>query len=125
MRDNPEGEKLDPSEDVRRRCMLPFYSALVIGQEKTVTVLAKSGQFTADETEKDQFLRGNRRNLVQEEIVRNILSPKKREGVPNLSNDRGQRAENMGKGECCSGFGEHVRQFSTGKSSVTGDPLEA
>jgi len=28
-------------------------------------------------------------------------------------------------GECYSDFGERVHQFITGKSSVTGDPLEA
>jgi len=31
----------------------------------------------------------------------------------------------MGSGECCSGFGERVRQIITRKFSVTGDPLEA
>jgi len=45
--------------------------------------------------------------------------------VPNLSNDRGQSARNMGKGQCCSGFGEQVCQFITVKSSLTGDPLKA
>jgi len=30
----------------------------------------------------------------------------------------------MGKGKCCSGFGEQVCQFISGKSSMTGDPLE-
>jgi len=33
---------------------------------KSVIVAAKSGQFTADETGKGQFFRGNRRNLVGE-----------------------------------------------------------
>jgi len=34
-------------------------------------------------------------------------------------------AGNMSKGECCSGFNERGRPFISGKSSVTGDPLEA
>jgi len=34
-------------------------------------------------------------------------------------------AGNMGKGECCSGFSKRVCRFISGKSSVTGDPLEA
>jgi len=42
--------------------------------------------------------------------VRKILSPRRVAGVSNLSNDRGQRAGNMGIEECCSGFGELVRQ---------------
>jgi len=37
-------------------------------------VAAKSGQFTADEMGKGQFLRGNRRNLA-EGVVRKISSP--------------------------------------------------
>jgi len=36
-----------------------------------MTVAAKSGQFTADKMEKGQFLRGNRRNLAVEGVVRN------------------------------------------------------
>jgi len=31
----------------------------------------------------------------------------------------------MGNGECCSVFGERVCPFISGKSSMTGDPLEA
>jgi len=31
----------------------------------------------------------------------------------------------MGKGDSFSGFGERIRQFITGKSSMIGDPLEA
>jgi len=38
-------------------------------------VAVKSGQFTADEMGKGQFLRGNRRNLAGEGVVRKILSP--------------------------------------------------
>jgi len=33
---------------------------------------AKSIQFTADEMEKGQFLRGNRRNLVEGLVLRNM-----------------------------------------------------
>jgi len=44
--------------------------------------------------------------------------------VPNLSNNRGQRAGNMGKGECCSDFGERVSPIITRKSNVTGNLLQ-
>jgi len=84
-------------------------------------VAAESGQFTADETGKGQFLRGN---LTGETVMRKI-SPKRVASVPNLCNNRGRLAGNMGNGECCSGFGEQVCQFISGKSSMTGDPLEA
>jgi len=54
---------------------------------------------------KGQFLRGNRRNLAGEGVVRNISSPKRVSGVhPNFCNGRCQWAGNMGRGECCSGL---------------------
>jgi len=37
---------------------------------KSVTMTAKSRQFTADETRKGQFLQGNRSNLAEERVVR-------------------------------------------------------
>jgi len=55
MQDNPEVGKLDPAVDVRKRYKKNSPSVLsCIGkrQEKAVTVAAKSGQFTADETGK-------------------------------------------------------------------------
>jgi len=67
-----------------------------------VTEVAKSGEFTTDETGKDQFFQGNRRNLAGEGFVKKISSPKRVANVPNLYNSRGQWAGNMGKGECCS-----------------------
>jgi len=83
-------------------------------------VAATSVQFTADETGNSQFLRGNRRNLAEEGGVERKISPPKRvAGVPKLSNDQGERAGNLGKEDCCSGFSERVCQFITGKSSVT------
>jgi len=57
--------------------------------------------------------------------VRKISSPQRVASVSNLCNGRCQWAGSMGKGECCSGFGERVCQFISGKSSMTGDPLEA
>jgi len=57
--------------------------------------------------------------------VRKISSPKGVTSVPNLCNGRGQWERNMGKGECCSDFGERVYQFISGKCSMMGDPLEA
>jgi len=60
-----------------RRILLPFYPEYVRGQEKAVTVAAKSGQFTSDETEKGQFLRGNRKYLAEEGVVRKIFVSKK------------------------------------------------
>jgi len=67
-------------------------------REGNVTVAPKLGQFTTDEIGKGQFLGGNRRNLAEEGVVRKISSPKREADVPNLSNDGGQRAGNMGKG---------------------------
>jgi len=116
MRDNPEGSELDPAECVRRRCKKNSPSVLSCigkGQVKAVTVAAKSGQFTADETGKGQFFQGNRRYLAKEGVVRKISSPRRVAGMPNLCNER---AGNMGKGECCSGFGERVA------SSLLGSP---
>jgi len=52
--------------------------------EKAVTMTAKSGQFTADKTGKSQFLRGNRRNLAGEGVVRKISSPQRVASVSNL-----------------------------------------
>jgi len=69
--------------------------------------------------------RGNRRNLAKEGVMRKISYPRTEAGVPNLSNEHGQRAGNMGKGECCSCFGERTRYFITEKSRMTGDPPEA
>jgi len=54
-----------------------------------------------------------------------ISSLRRVAGVPNLCNDRGQRAGNVGKGESYSGFSERVCQFISGKFSVTGNQLEA
>jgi len=85
----------------------------------------KSGQYTAAETGKGQFLRGNGRNLAGKGVVREISSPKRVANVLNLCNARGQWTKNMGKRECCYGFGERVCQFNSGKSSMTGNPLEA
>jgi len=80
---------------------------------------AKSGQFEAGETGKGQFLRENRRNLAGAGVVKKSSSPQR---VAIVSR---QWAENMSKGECCSSFGERVCQFISGKSSMTGAPLEA
>jgi len=51
-------------------------------------MVLKSRQFTADEAGKGQFLRENRRNLVEEGVVRKISSLRRVADVPNLSNDR-------------------------------------
>jgi len=54
-RDDPEGGELDPAVDVRRRCEKNSPSGFLAqtgGQKKTVTVPAKSGQFTAGEVGK-------------------------------------------------------------------------
>jgi len=88
-------------------------------------VAAKSGQFSANDIGKGQFLQLNRRNLAGEGVVRKILSPKRVANVSNLCNGWCQCAWNMGKGERCSDFGERVCQFISGKSSMTGDQLEA
>jgi len=67
MRDSQGGGESDPAEGVRRYCMKNSPSILsYIGKrtKKAVTVAVKLGQFTADKTGKNQFLRGNRRNLA-------------------------------------------------------------
>jgi len=56
--------------------------------------------------------------------MRKISSPRRIVGMTNLCNDLSQWAGNMEKGESCSGFGERVCHFITGKSSVTENPLE-
>jgi len=88
-------------------------------------VAVKSRQFTADKTRNGQFLRGNRRNLAGEGVVRKISSPQRIASVSNLYNSRSQWEGNMSNGECCSGFGKRVCLFISGKSSMTGDSLEA
>jgi len=55
------------------------------------------------------------------ESVRKISFLRRVADMPNLCNDQGQWAGNMGKGECCFGFGEQVCQFITRKSSMTTD----
>jgi len=70
MQDNPGGGKSDPVEGVRKRCKKNFPS-----------VAAKSGQFTADEMRKGQFLRENRRNLAGEGVVRDFVSTNSSECV--------------------------------------------
>jgi len=86
---------------------------------------AKSGQFTADKTGKSQFLRGNRRNLVGEGVVRKNSSPQRVASVSNLCNGRSHVAGNKGNSESCSDLGKRVCPFISGKSSMTGDPLRA
>jgi len=65
------------------------------------------------------------KGIWQKRELWKISSPRRAAGVSNLCNDRDQWTVNMGKGECYFGFGERVCQFITGKSSVTGNPLEA
>jgi len=55
MRNNPKGSELDPANDVRRRYKKnsPFVLSYIgTRTKKAVTMVAKSGQFTAGETEK-------------------------------------------------------------------------
>jgi len=49
-----------------------FCSTMVCFLVTELTSAAKSEQFTANEIGKDQFHRGNRRNLAEEGIVRKI-----------------------------------------------------
>jgi len=77
MRKNPGGE-LDPAEDVRRRCKKnSVISCIGKRTREGCDHGSEVGQFTAGETDKGQFLRGNRKNLAEEEVVRKILSLKK------------------------------------------------
>jgi len=76
-----------------------------------VIVVVKSGQFTAGETEKGQFLWGNRRNEKRElwerfrlQAVYRVFLIFEMTGI-------------MGEGKYCS-VGERVCRFISGKSSV-------
>jgi len=51
---------------------------------------AKLRQFTAEKTGKGQFLRGNRRNLAGEGVVKKSLSPQRVASVSNLCDSRRQ-----------------------------------
>jgi len=53
-------------------------------------VAVKSRQFTADKTGKGQFLRGNRRNLAGEGVVRKSSSLQRVANVSNLCNSQEQ-----------------------------------
>jgi len=92
---NPEEGELDPAVDVRRRCKKNSSVLSCIGK-KAVTVASKSGQFTASETGKGQFLWENRRSLAEERIVRDISSPGSKAGLPNFAMTR---ASGMGMGQ--------------------------
>jgi len=120
MQDNSRGSDqiLQRVSAGATRKILPFYPAWLRRQEKAVTVAAKLGQFTADETGKGKFLRRNRRSLAGEEVVRKISSPQRGASVSNLCNGRSQWARNMRNGECCSGFVERVCPFFSGKSAA-------
>jgi len=75
MQNNPGGGESGPAEGVGRRCKKNSPSVLTCIGKRTrngCDRAAKSGQFTADETGKPQFLRGNRRNLAGEKVVRKI-----------------------------------------------------
>jgi len=75
-------------------------------------VAAKLRQFTADNTGKGQFLRGNRKDLTGEGVVRKSSSPQRVASVSNLCNGWSQWAGNMGNGS----LPVHFREV--------GDPLE-
>jgi len=77
---------------------------------------AKSGQFTASETEERPVpLRKPKESGRRESCEKNFISRSYSEYALSL----------LGEGECCYDFGERVCQFVTGKSKVTEDPLEA
>jgi len=65
-------------------CKKNFHYVLSCIGKRTRVVAAKSRQFTAEETGKGQFLRGNRRNLAGKEFVRKISSPQRVASVPHL-----------------------------------------
>jgi len=79
--------------------------------KKAVTVTTKSGQITEGETGKGQFLWVNRRNLAEDRIERKISSP---ESIVSVFIFAMAKAESMGDGKFCSGFGE---RFWLGESS--------
>jgi len=62
------------------RILFPFYHAWVRGQEKAVTVAAKSGQFTAGEMGKGQFLCGKPKESGRRGSSEKDFVSKKRSG---------------------------------------------
>jgi len=113
MRDNPEGGELNPAEGVRtvrRRCKKnsPFVLSC-IGKNHS----GRDGK--GPPREPKGF---GRRGSCEKDF-----GSKKSSGCAYLCNDRGQRAESMDNGKCCSGFG--VCHLFFDKSSMTGNPLEA
>jgi len=91
MRDSQGGGESDPAEGVRRRCIKnsPFVLSC-IGKRTKEGCVSEVETFTADKTRKDQFLRGNRRNLTGEGVVRKSSSPQRVASVSNLCNSRRQ-----------------------------------
>jgi len=87
VRDNPEGGESDPAEGVCRRSKKNSPSVLSCIGKRTREGCdrgSRVGSSTADETGKGQFLRGKRRNLTEEGVVRKISFPKRVANVPNL-----------------------------------------
>jgi len=77
MRDNPEGEELDPAVDDRKSCKKysPSISSCMDKSTKEgCNRGAKSGKVTECEAGKDQFLSGNRGNLTRENCEKDFVS---------------------------------------------------
>jgi len=113
------------SAGAARRILLPFYPAL----SKRIREGCDRGSevrtvYSAQDGKRPVPLRKLNDSGRTGSCEKNFVS-KKIAGISNLCNDRGQWAGNMSKDESWSSFGERVNQFITGKSRVTGDPLEA
>jgi len=96
--------KLHPEEGVRKRCKKNSPSDLFCIDNRKRKRCDRGSEVGTVLNGRDGvglFLRGNRRNLAAEEVVRKISFPRRVADVSNLSNGRSQWGGNIGKGECC------------------------
>jgi len=124
MQDSQGGGEPDLAKGVHRHCMKNSPSLLSCigkrtkegcdhGSEVGTVYSDKTGEEPVPPEEAEGILQGK------------SSSPQRVTSVSNLCNSRSQGAGNMGNGECHSGLGKRVCPFISGKSSMTGDPLEA
>jgi len=93
------GCETDPAEGVRRPCMKksPFVLSCIGKRTREGSDRGSEVETVhTDKMGKDQFFRGNRRNLAGEGVVRKISSPQRVASVANLCNGRCQWAVNIG-----------------------------
>jgi len=127
MRDNPHGGKLDAADDVCRRCKNNFPSVLSCIGKRTREGCGRGREVeiihNGRDVEGPVLLRKPKESERTESCDKDFVSNNIRIAICLIFAMTG--ASGMGKGECCSCFGERACLFITGKSSTTWDPLEA